>query len=127
MDDCTPPPAVRTFGEAVFRHRIRLQLAQAAVAAAARMASSYYSQVENGKRAPPKRVTAMRIVQALRLPADEAAQLLALAESERAKVTTDAHLDEPVRLLLADIRAAAPRLCPREVEGLRERLREALM
>lgn len=116
-----------SFGEAVFTRRTRLGLSQAAVARAAKLASGYFSEIENGRRLAPPRTTAMRIAGALILRAEQAQQLVALAEAERAASTHDAHLAPGVRQLLAEIRSAAP-LLPREaIEHLRARLREVSM
>ena len=119
--------APRCFGEAVFTRRTELGLSQAAVAGAAKVAAGYFSEIENGRRLAPPRATAMRIAGALRLCAEQAQQLVALAEAERAASTHDAHLAPGVRKLLAEIRSAAPQLPREAVEDLRARLREVSM
>ena len=116
-----------SFGEAVFTRRTRLGLSQAAVSRTARLTSGYFSEIENGRRLAPPRTTAMRIAGALRLCAEQAQQLVALAEAERAASTHDAHLAPGVRQLLAEIRSAAPLLPRGAVEHLRARLREVSM
>lgn len=117
----------RSFGEAVFTRRTRLGLSQAAVSCAARVASGYLSDIENGRRLAPPRATAMRIAGALQLGPEQVQQLVALAEAERAASTHDAHLAPGVRQLLAEIRSAAPQLHGEAVEHLRARLREVSM
>lgn len=113
-----------SFGEAVFTYRTRLGLSQAAVACKAKVAAGYFSEIENCRRIAPPRATAIRIASALRLRTDQAQQLVALAEAERAASTHDAHLPPSVRQLLAEIRSAAPQLHREAVEHLRARLRE---
>lgn len=117
----------RPFGEAVFTRRTQLGLSQAAVSCAAKVASGYFSEIENGRRLAPPRATAMRIAGALKLPPEEVEQLVALAEAERAASTHDAHLAPGIRQLLAEIRSAAPQLPREAVEHLRARLREVSM
>lgn len=119
--------APRCFGEAVFTRRTELGLSQAVVAGAAKVAAGYFSEIENGRRLAPPRATAMRIAGALKLCAQQAQQLVALAEAERAASTHDAHLAPGVRKLLAEIRSAAPQLPVNAVEDLRARLREVSM
>ena len=116
-----------SFGEAVFALRTRLGLSQAAVSCAAKVASGYFSEIENGRRVAPPRATAMRIAIALQLRADQVHQLVALADAERAASTHDAHLAPDVRQLLAEIRTAAPELRREAVEYLRARVREVSM
>lgn len=94
---------------------------------AAKVASGYFSEIENGRRLAPPRATAMRIAGALKLPPEEVEQLVALAEAERAASTHDAHLAPGIRQLLAEIRSAAPQLPREAVEHLRARLREVSM
>jgi hypothetical protein len=58
---CCPTPTEsdsRSFGAAVFAQRSRLGLAQSAVSSAAKVASGYFSEIENGKRIAPRRATA---------------------------------------------------------------------
>lgn len=116
-----------SFGEAVFTHRTRLGLSQAAVSCAAKVASGYFSEIENGRRLAPPRATAMRIAGALQLRPEQVQQLVALAEAERAASTHDAHLAPGIRQLLAEIRSAAPQLPREAVEHLRAWLREVCM
>jgi transcriptional regulator with XRE-family HTH domain len=117
----------RSFGEAVFTRRTQLGLSQAAVSCAAKVASGYFSEIENGRRLAPPRATAMRIACSLQLGPEQVQQLVALAEAERAASTHDAHLAPGVRQLLAEIRSAAPQLPREAVEHLRARLREVSM
>ncbi|MFG6464980.1 helix-turn-helix domain-containing protein [Roseateles sp. BYS87W] len=119
--------APRCFGEEVFTRRTELGLSQAVVASAAKVAAGYFSEIENGRRLAPPRTTAMRIAGALKLRDEQAQQLVALAEAERAASTHDAHLAPGVRKLLAEIRSAAPQLPREAVEHLRARLREVSM
>lgn len=107
--------------------RTELGHSQAAVASAAKVAAGYFSEIENGRRLAPPRATAMRIAVALKLCAEQAQQLVASAEAERAASTHDAHLSPGVQQLLAEIRAAAPQLPREAVEYLRVQLREVSM
>lgn len=111
----------------VFTRRTRLGLSQAAVSCAAKVASGYFAEIENGRRLAPPHATAMRIAGELQLRAEQAQQLVALAEAVRAALTHDAHLAPGVLQLLTEIRSAAPQLPREAVEHLRARLREVSM
>lgn len=113
-----------SFGTAVLALRSRLGKSQSAVAAAARLAAGYYSDIENNRRPAPPRPTALRIAAALSLGPEQAACLAALADVERAAVGTDAHLPPEVRALLRAVRLAAPRLTPAAVSRVRQALQE---
>ena len=117
----------KSFGEALFGARTRARLSQAALATKAGVAAGYMCDLENSRRPPPPRRTALRIASALHLASEQAEQLVALAEAERAASTLDAHLAPGVRKLLAEIRSAAPQLPREAVEDLRARLREVSM
>ena len=118
------PSRATSFGAAVLALRNRLGKSQAAVAAAARLAAGYYSDIENNRRPAPPRPTALRIAAALSLGPEQTACLVALADVERAAVLTDAHLAPEVRALLRAVRLAAPRLTPSAVSRMRQTLQE---
>ena len=116
-----------SFGGAVYFHRLRLGLPQAAVAAGAGMSAGYFSELENSKRPPPPLRTVIRLASALRLDAIETQKLADLASAARSEVENDAHLPANVRNLVSTIRSVAPRLQADLVDALHAKIREACM
>lgn len=114
----------KTFGAAILAIRVRQGRSQSAVSAAARLSAGYFSDLENSRRIAPPGRTAARIAQALRLSDEKAAQLIALAESERAAATCDAALEPAVRQLIAAIRQSAPGLGGEAINLMLATLRE---
>lgn len=114
-------PAIRVepvrFGAVILEIRCRQGRSQSAVSAAARLSPGYYCDLENSKRIAPPTRTAARIAQAFHLTAGEAAQLVALAQAERA-ASNDIDLEPAVRELIAAIRASTPRLRGEAIESM---------
>jgi transcriptional regulator with XRE-family HTH domain len=121
------PLEPETFGSALYALRRQLALSQSIVAARARISTSYYSELENSKRAAPPRGTALRIARALQLEAIEAEDLASLAGEERLDVQYEAQLPPKVRQLVATIRAVAPQLRAELVDSLHAKIKEACM
>ncbi len=116
-----------SFGAAMYVLRSRRKLGQAALAFAAGVSSSYYSELENSKRLPPPRQTALRIASAFGLTPLETQHFLAIAESERAAALHDAHLPMNVRQLIAAIRVSAATAPPDLFDRLHNFLQEEPM
>jgi transcriptional regulator with XRE-family HTH domain len=117
-----------SFGSLLYRHRLAARMTQADVSAAASVSTSYYSALENGKRLPPPRRTAQRLVRALGVAAGAAADdVLAAAAYERGTERADSDLPPEVRLLITDLRIHAFALPRRFVIGLRAKVREVVM
>ena len=120
-------PEDQVFGAQLFQHRIRRGLSQEQVARLAGLSKSYLSEMENGKRLPPPRRTAIRIAQAMELAQPEADSLIAAAVYERGCAESDEELPTEVRQLIADIRSHAFQLPARVVLALHKKVREVVM
>lgn len=72
-----------SFGTELYRLRVSQGLTQVAAARLCGLTRGYYSQLENSKRFPPPSRTLERFVKAFRLSSAQAAELKALAETER--------------------------------------------
>lgn len=116
-----------TFGGKVYAHRQRLGLAQADVAARARISPAYFSGLENSKRPAPPLRTVWRIAHALDLDPRDTQLLCVLAEGERAVAMQDAELAPDVKDLLALIRACAPTMGRGLVARIQDTIKEACM
>lgn len=112
------------FGATILALRSRLGRSQATVAAMAKLAAGYYSDIENNRRPAPPWSTALRLAAALELTPDQAACLATLADVDRSSGRSDAHLPTDVRALLSAVRLSAPRLTPSAISILRRTLQE---
>jgi transcriptional regulator with XRE-family HTH domain len=117
----------RSFGALLYAHRMKAGMTQVDVASSARVSASYFSAIENGKRLPPPRQTALRIARALRLTRDAAAHLVNASQRERGADRRDEDLPPEVQLLIRDLRMHAFAVPGRFVTALRTKLKEAVM
>jgi transcriptional regulator with XRE-family HTH domain len=117
----------RSFGALLYACRIKAGMTQVDVASSARVSTSYFSAIENGKRPPPPRQTALRIVRALGLARDVRLQLVNAAQRERGADRRDEDLPPEVQLLIRDLRMHAFAVPCRFVNALRTKLKEAVM
>lgn len=124
--DLATPDDEASFGAALYAYRIGASMTQAEVAAEARVSNSYYSGIENGKRLPPPRRTAVRLARAVGLSGRDADALVAKAVLQRGTDRRDEDLPPDVRLLICDLRTHAFAIPSRFVAGLRAKLREAV-
>ena len=115
------------FGEQLYGYRTRYGMSQAALAARAGVSKSYLSEIENGRRLPPPRRTAVRLTRALALTRCEADRLVASAVVGRGTERPDAELPSDVRQLITDLRVYAFRLPVRFVVALRKSVKEIVM
>ena len=115
-----------SFGAALYAHRLGASMTQAEVATRAGVSNSYYSSIENGKRFPPPRRTAVRLARAVGLSGRNADALVAQAVLQRGTDRRDEDLPPDVRLLIRDLRTYAFTIPSRFVAGLRAKLREAV-
>lgn len=122
-----PRSGSTSFGSLLYQYRVRLGLSQAKVASIAGLSASYYSEIENSKRPPPRERTAQRLASALSLNAREVEQLLVSAEAERSIFAHPGDLPQDVSLLLSSIRRNAARLSPELVSAMRATIEEAGM
>lgn len=116
-----------TFGEAVYRQRNLLGVTQAEAALRGGVSTGYFSEIENGKRLPPPRHTALRIAYALGMDQTRAQEFACLALRERGGDRSDKDLPPDILDLINEIRCNAYSLRPRFIRGLRARIVEAIM
>jgi transcriptional regulator with XRE-family HTH domain len=117
----------QSFGASLYAHRMAAGMTQADAALQARVSASYFSSIENGKRLPPPRQTALRIARALGLERDVAVQLVKTAQQERGTDRRDEDLPPEVQLLIRDLRVHAFAVPGRFVTALRTKLKEAVV
>lgn len=120
------PDEGESFGAALYAHRISASKTQAEIAVEAGISNSYYSGIENGKRLPPPRRTAVRLARAVGLAGRAADSLVGKAVIQRGTDRKDEDLPPDVRLLICDLRTHAFAIPSRFVAGLRAKLREAV-
>lgn len=113
---------VPNFGAVVYDLRVEQARSQLDVAQAAGLSMSYWSSIENGRRPPPRRKTALRMARALGLSPIQTLHFTALAEGERAASLHDALLPVAVRQIMSLIRLHAHRMTPQVLEGMRSEL-----
>lgn len=114
------------FGALLYARRQMAQMTQAEAASAAGLTVSYYSAIENGKRTPPPRRTALRLARAIGLQGREIDLLVAVGIRERGSDRRDEDLPPDVQLLIDDLRVHAFVVPRRFIVALRTRLREAV-
>lgn len=115
-----------SFGATLYDARRQSRLSQAEIAAIAKVSTSYYSAIENGKRPPPPRRTAARLARAVGLDGRAADALVATAVRQRGSDRRDEDLPGDVQLLISDLRANAFTVPHRFIRALRLKLREAV-
>lgn len=117
---------VVAFGALLYTRRQTAQLTQSQAASAAGLSVSYYSEIENGKRMPPPRRTAIRLARAIGLQGREIDLLVGVGIRERGSDRRDEDLPPDVQLLIDDLRVHAFAVPRRFIVELRTRLREAV-
>lgn len=117
---------VIAFGALLYARRQTAQLTQSEAASAAGLSISYYSAIENGKRVPPPRRTAIRLARAIGLQGREIDLLVKVGIRERGSDRRDEDLPRDVQLLIDDLRVHAFVVPRRFIVALRTRLREAV-
>ena len=122
-----PKDLAAEFGRILYDRRAALGMTQGDVAARAGLSAGYVSEIENSKRLPPPRRTAVRLARVLALSAGEADRFVASAVLGRGSERPDEELPSEVRLLITDLRVYAFQLPARFVSALRKRVREVVM
>lgn len=115
------------FGQLLYERRLALGLTQAALAVRAGMSVGYLSELENSKRLPPPRRTAVRLARAMELDRCASDRFIASAVLGRGSERPDAELPSEVRLLITELRVYAFQLPARFVSALHKRVREVVM
>lgn len=126
-DEQAPNDFAAGFGQMLFDRRAALGLTQGEVAARAGLSTGYLSEIENSKRLPPPRRTAVRLARVLELSMSETDRFVASAVLGRGSERPDEELPSEVRLLITDLRVYAFQLPSRFVSALRKRVREVVM
>lgn len=99
------------FGSLIFQARIRKRISQKSVALTAGIDASYLASVERGRRPPPRKKIARKVLAALALsPADEAIALEAAALDRLMPAIQDAEQDIRGAATLASLCNALPHL-----------------
>ena len=120
-------PLVAEFGEQLYARRVELGATQGELGATAGLSAAYISEIENGRRLPPPRRTAVRLAKALQLTSTSADLLVAAAVRGRGSGRTDEELPNEVRHLITDLRVYAFQLPARFVAALRRQIKEIVM
>jgi len=117
---------LKALGQRLNRRRLEQGLTQAAVASAANISAGYYSEIENGKCAPPPRKRMAQIFNVLDFSDIEIHELELLAVKARGLSKDDIDLPDDVQALILEIRRYASIMNPRFVQGLRAKIREVV-
>lgn len=117
----------RDFGAQLHERRTSLLMTQSELATKAAISAAYVSEIENGRRLPPTRRTAVRMAKALQLTGTQFDRFVAAAVLGRGSERPDEELPSEVRLLITDLRVYAFRLPAHFVAALRGKVREVVM
>jgi transcriptional regulator with XRE-family HTH domain len=113
-------------GQRLNHRRLEQRLTQAAVASAANISAGYYSEIENGKCAPPPRKRMAKIFCVLGFSDIEIHELEILAVKSRGLSEDDVDLPDDVQALIREIRTYARIMNPSFIKGLRAKIREVV-
>lgn len=117
----------RDFGAQLYERRTSLRMTQSELAAKAAVSTAYVSEIENGRRLPPTRRTAVRMAKALQLTGAQFDLFVGAAVLGRGAERPDEELPSEVRLLITDLRVYAFQLPAHFITALRGKVREVVM
>lgn len=121
-DDSSPD-----FGAQLYERRTFLRMTQSELATKAAISAAYVSEIENGRRVPPTRRTAVRMAKALQLTDKLFDRFVAAAVLGRGPERPDEELPSDVQLLITDLRLYAFKLPAHFVAALRRKVKEVVM
>lgn len=115
------------FGAQLYERRTFLRMTQSQLAAKAAVSTAYVSEIENGRRLPPTRRTAVRMAKALQLTGAPFDRFVGAAVLGRGAERPDEELPNEVRLLITDLRVYAFQLPAHFIAALRGKVKEVVM
>lgn len=96
-----------SFGAMLYQARQQKRMSVAQASSQSGISRSYFSELENSKRNPPRRPTVLKIAAGLALSEDQKERLIQLADEQRLADQFTKHLPPEVRALVLRICANA--------------------